>query len=158
MTLGEPATIRSVLFVCGRNSVRSPMARALAMHLFPDILYVASAGVFPGERDAFVDAILAEIGITLGEHRPAALDELADLNFDLAVTLSPEAHHRALELTRTQALAVEYWPTPDPTGAIGSREQVLAAYRDLRDRLTATIRARFAAGGNPVVHRDGGIV
>jgi protein-tyrosine-phosphatase len=133
----------SILFVCGRNSVRSPMARALAEVLFPGRFYTASAGVAAGERDPFVDAVLAEIGLSLGQHRPRALEDLEDFSFDLAVTLSPEAHHRTLELTRTEAMDVEYWPTPDPTLAAGSRAQILAAYRDLRDRLAARLRGRF---------------
>lgn len=119
------------------------MARALTESLFPGRFYTASAGVLPGERDPFVDAVLAEIGLDLGEHRPTGLEELADLSFDLAITLSPEAHHRALELTRTQALDVEYWPTPDPTLTTGSREQIITAYRDLRDRLERRIRERL---------------
>lgn len=119
------------------------MARALTESLFPGRFYTASAGVLPGERDPFVDAVLAEIGLDLGEHRPTGLEELADLSFDLAITLSPEAHHRALELTRTQALDVEYWPTPDPTLTTGSREQIITAYRDLRDRLEKRIRERL---------------
>jgi protein-tyrosine-phosphatase len=119
------------------------MARALTESLFPGRFHTASAGVLPGEPDPFVDAVLAEIGLDLGDHHPTALDELTDLNFDLAITLSPQAHHRALELTRTQAIEVEYWPMPDPTLTMGSREQILAAYRDLRGRLAGRIRGRF---------------
>jgi protein-tyrosine-phosphatase len=141
---GAPG-VASILFVCGQNAVRSPMARALTEQIFPGRFYTASAGVLAGEPDPFVDAALAEIGIDLGGHRPAALDAIDDLSFDMIVTLSPEAHHRVLELTRVQALEVEYWPTPDPTGAIGSREQILAAYRDLRKLLSARIGERFAA-------------
>jgi protein-tyrosine-phosphatase len=138
-------TVSSILFVCGQNVVRSPIARALAERLYPGRFYTASAGVIAGERDPFVDAVLGEVGIALGEHRPVALDDLEDLNFDLVITLSPEAHHRAMELTRSFAMEVEYWPTPDPTGAIGSREQILDAYRDLRDRLAAQISERLGA-------------
>lgn len=119
------------------------MARALTEAQFPDRFYTRSAGVLPGERDPFVDAVLAEIGLDIGTHRPHALEELEDLTFDLAITLSPEAHHRTLELTRTQAIAVEYWPTFDPTLATGSREQILSAYRDLRERLAARIKDRL---------------
>jgi protein-tyrosine-phosphatase len=123
------------------------MARAIAESLYPRRFYTASAGVRAGERDPFVDAVLAEVALDLGDHRPAAMEDLGDLNFDLAVTLSPEAHHRALELTRTQAIEVEYWPMPDPTLAIGSREQILAAYRDLRERLSGKLRARLSVLG-----------
>jgi protein-tyrosine-phosphatase len=133
----------AVLFVCGRNSIRSPMAERLTAHLFPGRFYVSSAGIVPGERDAFVDAILSELGIGPVEHGPRALDDLEDLSFDLAITLSPEAHHRVLELTRTHAIEVEYWPTFDPTAVLGSREHVLAAYRELRELLATRIRERF---------------
>lgn len=132
-----------MLFVCGRNAVRSPMARVLADAIYPGRFYTASAGVHPGERDPFVDATLAEIGLSLGNHRPHALEDLEDLNFDLAITLAPEAHHRTLELTRICAITVEYWPTFDPTSISGSREQILAAYRDVRERLATRVRQRL---------------
>ena len=119
------------------------MAEVLTGHIYPGQFYSASAGVTAGERDPFVDAVLAEVGAGLGSFRPRALDDLDDLAFDLAVTLSPEAHHRLLDMTRTAAMEVEYWPTPDPTLATGSREQILAAYRDLRERLAVRIRDRF---------------
>lgn len=143
----------AVLFACGQNAVRSPMAAALLRQLFGRTVYVGSAGVRKGELDPFAVAAMAEIGIDISQHRPVTLEELEDwegLNFDLIVTLTPQAHHRALELTRTSAVEVEYWPTPDPSAAEGSRTQRLEAYRELRDQLLARIRQRFArpAGGN----------
>jgi protein-tyrosine-phosphatase len=100
-----------------------------------------------GERDPFVDAVLAEAGLSLGSRHPRSLDELEDDYFDLIVTLAPEAHHRALEMTRSMAVDVEYWPTADPTTVSGTREQILAAYRDVRDRLASRIAGRFPAAG-----------
>ena len=141
--MAEPR-ISSVLFVCGRNAVRSPMAAALSEKIYPGRFYLASAGVVPGERDPFVDVVLAEVGLDLADRKPHGLDDLSDFNFDLAITLSPQAHHRTLELTRTEAIDVEYWPTGDPTLAVGSRDQILSAYRDLRERLSARIRARLS--------------
>ena len=78
------------------------------------------------------------------------VEDLEGLNFDLIVTLSPPAHHKALELTRIHAAEVEYWPTVDPTGVEGSREQQLDAYRAVRDEMLARIRERFGrpGGGN----------
>ena len=75
------------------------------------------------------------------------LEDWEGLNFDLIITLSPEAHHKALELTRTMAADVEYWPTHDPTGEEGSREQKLTAYREVLDTLLMRIRKRFAKQG-----------
>ena len=140
----------AVLFACSRNSVRSPMAAALFAHVFGRSVYVGSAGVHKGELDAFAVAVMAEVGLDISRHKPMTLEELEEwegLNFDLIVTLAPEAHHRALELTRTSGIDVEYWPTPDPTAVEGSREQRLDAYREVRDQLLAHIRRRFVAGG-----------
>ena len=141
---------QAVLFACGQNSVRSPMAASLLQQMFPQKLYVRSAGVKKGELDPFVVAVMAEMGQDVSKHRPMTFEEVEDwegMNFDLIITLSPEAHHKALELTRTVAADVEYWPTPDPTGLEGNRAQKLAAYREVCDGLFMRIRRRFAKGG-----------
>ena len=93
---------------------------------------------------------MAELGQDISGHKPMTFEELEDwegLNFDLIITLSPEAHHKALELTRTLAADVEYWPTPDPTGTEGSREQKLA-------RLSRSLRRPDDA--HPPAVRQGG--
>lgn len=141
---GQP---QAVLFACGLNSVRSPMAASLFKHLFGGTIYVGSAGVRKGELDPFAVAVMEEIGHDIAKHKPMTFEELEDwegLNFDLIVTLSPEAHHKALDLTRKIAAEVEYWPTMDPTGLDGSREQQLDAYRAVRDQLLARIEERFS--------------
>jgi len=147
---GPPATWRrrpqSVLFACTLNTVRSPMAEALARHYFGREIYFASAGLKRGEPNSFAMATMEEIGIDLTRHKPHTFEDLEDSNFDVIVTLSPEAHHRALEFTRTMAVKVIYWPTPDPTAVQGSRETMLDAYRDVRDRLAARIKAFLSPG------------
>ena len=146
----RPSRPQAVLFSCGLNAVRSPMAAGLFQQLFGKRLYVASAGVQRGELDPFAVAVMDEIGIDISRHRPVTFEELEDLeglNFDLIVTLSPPAHHKALDLTRTLAAEVEYWPTPDPTAVEGTREQRLEAYRAVRDQLMAQIRKRFGTAG-----------
>jgi protein-tyrosine-phosphatase len=93
---------------------------------------------------------MQEIGIYISRHRPITFEELEDLeglNFDLIVTLSPPAHHKALELTYKVAADVEYWPTMDPAASEGNREQRLNAYREVRDQLMARIRGRFGQRG-----------
>ena len=140
----------AVLFACGLNSVRSPVAAALFQQIFGRAVYVGSAGVRKDQLDPFAVAVMAEVGLDISRHKPVTFEELDEwegLNFDLIVTLAPEAHHRALELTRTSAVEVEYWPTPDPTVAEGNREQRLDAYRTVRDQILANIRQRFIPRG-----------
>lgn len=151
--MAEPARARTpqaVLFACGQNAVRSPMAASLLQQMFPQTLYVKSAGVKRGELDPFAVAVMAELGQDISRHKPITFEDLDNwegLNFDLIITLSPEAHHKALELTRTMAVEVEYWPTQDPTTAEGNREQKLQAYRNVCDGLLLRIRKRFSRGG-----------
>jgi len=143
----------SVLFACTMNAVRSPMAAAMLRHLAGRRVYVESAGVRAGGLDQFAVAVMDEIGIDISAHKPHTLRELHDTSFDVIVTLSPEAHHQALELTRTMAVEVEYWPTLDATVMIGhgSREQVLQSYRAVRDQLFRRIKRRFGLEGGPTV-------
>jgi protein-tyrosine-phosphatase len=146
--LPPPATRPlAVLFACGLNSVRSPIAAGLFAQIFGRAIYVGSVGVRKGELDPFAVSVMDEIGIDISRHKPITFEELEEwegLNFDLIVTLSPEAHHRALELTRTSAVDVEYWPTEDPSAVEGNRAQRLDAYREVREQLLARIQERFA--------------
>jgi len=143
----------AVLFVCSMNAVRSPMAAAILRHLAAGRCYVVSAGVRAGGPDPFATEVMNEIGIDIASHRPATLEDLHDTSFDLIVTLSPEAHHQALELTRTMAVDVEYWPTVDATVMLGheAREQTLMHYREVRDQLFERIKKRFGFEGGPTV-------
>jgi protein-tyrosine-phosphatase len=143
----------AVLFVCSMNSVRSPMAAAILRHLVGQRAYVASAGVRAGGPDAFAAAAMMEIGIDISQHTPHTLRDLYDTSFDLIITLSPEAHHQALEMTRTMAVDVEYWPTFDATMMIGqgSRDQILQSYREVRNALFWRIKQRFGLEGGPTV-------
>ena len=135
----------SILFVCSENALRSPMAEALTKHRFGTTVFVDSAGIRDGELDPMASAVMDEIGVDLSRHKSKRLDDLMDTSFEIIVTLSPEAQHEAIELTRVTASEVEYWPTPDPSVAEGHREARLAAYRDLRDYLIKRIEVRFVA-------------
>lgn len=139
----------SVLFACTMNSVRSPMAEAILKHLHGRRIFVDSVGLRSAPIDPLAIEVMAEIGIDLRRHNAKTFDELADTSFDLIVTLSPEAQHRAMEMTRIMACDVEYWQTFDPTITEGSREARLASYREVRDQILARIRERFAADEKP---------
>jgi protein-tyrosine-phosphatase len=141
----------AVLFACNMNAVRSPMAAALLRHLVGRRAYVESADARAGEPDPFAIAAMEEIGLDIARHRPHTITDLFDTSFDVVVSLTPEAHHQALEMTRTMAVDVEYWPTLDPSLAGGNREQIMDAYRQCRDSLLERIKARFALPGAPNV-------
>lgn len=139
----------SVLFACTHNAIRSAMAEAIMKYLHGRKIYVQSVGVKRGELDSFAVAALDEIGIDMSHHRSRTFDELEDDYFDLVVSLTPEAQHRAVELTRNNACELEFWHMPDPSIIEGSREVRLDAYRALRDLLIRRIQARFPVEGAP---------
>ena len=93
--------------------------------------------------DPFAVAVMDELGVDLSHHLPKNFDDLEDGSFDLVISLTPEAQHRAGELARRRAVEMEYWPTLDPTLVTGSRDQMLDAYREVRNALEKRLRERF---------------
>ncbi|HYF87387.1 low molecular weight phosphatase family protein [Azospirillum sp.] len=147
-----PLPVTSVLFACTYNMIRSPMAAAMMRHYHGTRVYVDSVGVREGDEvDPFAVAVMEEIGIDLSKHRCRTFEDLEDTNFDLIVSLSPEAQHRAIEMTRTMACDVEFWNTFDPTLVDGTRDAMLEAYRHVRDGLLAKVKQRFPLTRGPTV-------
>ncbi len=139
----------AVLFACTMNAIRSPMAEGIARSMYGRQMYVDSAGAKKGELDPFMVTVMEEIGVDMRKHRPKKFEDLEDDSFDLIITLSPEAQHHAVDMTRTMACDVEFWNTFDPSLAEGNREMRLDAYRQVRDQLVRKIRDRFAAVRTP---------
>ena len=147
-----PLPVTSVLFACTYNMIRSPMAAAMMRHYHGTRVYVDSVGVREGDEvDPFAVAVMEEIGIDLSKHRCRTFEDLEDTNFDLIVSLSPEAQHRAIEMTRTMACDVEFWNTFDPTLVDGTRDAMLEAYRHVRDGLLTKVKQRFPLSRGPTV-------
>ncbi len=135
--------VNGVLFACTHNAIRSPMAEGLLKRLTGRRFYVDSVGVKEGEINGFAVDVMREIGIDLVRHRAKIFDNLHDTSFDLVISLSPEAQHRAVEMVRTYACEVEFWPTLDPSLIEGNRDVMLDAYRTVRNQLEERIRRRF---------------
>lgn len=139
-----PARPLSVLFACNLNRVRSPMAAALVRLRYGEAIQVESCGLRAADSiDPFAVAVIDELGLDLSDYQPKAFDQLDGRDFDLVISLTPEAHHRAVEMARGGATEIEYWPAADPALVEGSRDQRLAAYRETRDALEQRIIGRF---------------
>ena len=142
----------AVLFACNQNAIRSPMAEGILKHILGDRIYVDSCGLVASEIDPFVLAVMDEINIDLSKHKAKSFDNLADTSFNLIIALTPESLECANEFTRAISIAVEYWPTPDPSNIIGNREHKLESYRCVRDDLVKQIRQRFETLLEPAKH------
>ncbi len=137
----------AVLFACNMNSIRSPMAEGLLKFMQGDRIFIDSVGVRPKDVNGFGIAVMEEIGIDISTHNPKSFDDLEDSYFDLVITLSPEAQHQAIEMTRVMACDVEFWNTFDPSLVESeSRETILDAYRQVRNQLLIRLKSRFPKG------------
>jgi protein-tyrosine-phosphatase len=147
-------TPSAVLFACNLNRVRSPMAEALLRRFVGDRIFVDSCGLKPPPDEAedaeaccidpLAAQVMAEAGCDLSDFRVKTFEDLEDGSFDLVISLTPEAQHRAVEMARGRDTRIEYWPIHDPTLEEGSRDARLDAYRQVRDSLAERIKARFA--------------
>lgn len=138
-----PELPSAVLFACTSNAVRSPMAAALLRHYHGRRIFVDSVGIRIGEPDGFMIAVMDELGIDMTKHQSKTFEQLEDDFFDVVISLSPEAQHKAVDMTRTNACEVEFWNTFDPSMAEGNRDTRLDAYRAVRDELMRKILKRF---------------
>ncbi len=137
----------AVLFSCTMNSIRSPMAAAILRHFHGRDIFVDSVGVRAKDVDGFAITVMDEVGIDISEHEAKTFEDLEDSSFDMVVSLSPEAQHKAVDLTRYMACELEFWHTFDPSVVEGSREERLEAYRKVRDELMERIKDAFPLPG-----------
>jgi len=134
----------AVLFACNMNSIRSPMAEGILKFLHGGSIYVDSVGVRKTEINGFCVTVMDEIGIEMSQHNSKSFDDLENTYFDLVVPMSPDAQHKAVEMTRAMACEVEYWNTFDPSIIESEdRDTMLEAYRTVRDQLMERTKARF---------------
>ena len=134
----------AVLFACTMNSIRSPIAEGILKFLHGHKIYVDSVGVYTSQVDEFAVSVMDEIGIDLSRHKGKKFDDLEDNFYDVVISLSPEAQHRAVELTRLMSVELEYWNVFDPSIIVSDRrEPRLLAYRQVRDQLMDMIKKRF---------------
>lgn len=133
----------SVLFCCTMNQIRSPMAEGIMKRFHGRRVFVDSAGVHQGEFDPLMVEVMAEIGVDMSKHKPKTFDNLSDDSFDVVISLSPQAQHKAVDLTRYMHCDLRRWNILDPSVVEGSRETRLAAYRQVRTELQQKILELF---------------
>jgi len=134
-----------VLFVCNFNAVRSPMAEFIGKHICGQNVQIESVGVDGdlGEVNPFTVSVMNEIGLDISKHTPKHINDLENGSYDLIVTLSPQAHQWAKNYYQNTTILIENWPTIDPTQSRGNRENIIAAFRSVRDDLEEKIRNRL---------------
>ena len=123
-----------VLILCTGNSCRSQMAEAFVRRLRPQ-WEVYSAGTFPADGvHPFAIKVMAEIGLDLSQARPEAVEDYLDQAFDYVITVCDQANETCPLFTGKveHRLHMGY---QDPAEAFGSDAEVLAVFRQVRDRI-----------------------
>ncbi len=131
--------MKGLLFLCVANSARSQLAEALARRERPG-LKIWSAGSAPGRVNPLAVRVLSEIGIDASGQRAKGLDAVPADEVDTVVTLCAEEVCPVFPGNVRRL----HWPLPDPAAAAGDEETRLAAFRAVRDELTARIRTLFS--------------
>ena len=135
--------VGAVLFACNINAVRSAMAEAMVKHAFPGKIFVDSCGVTPGIQDGFATAVMDEIGLDISAHEPKSFDDLESGFYDVIISFSSEAHDVALALTQNIDCEPLYWPVDNLANLTGSREEMLRAYRNVREDIRGKLSIYF---------------
>ncbi|MCZ6598430.1 MAG: arsenate reductase ArsC [Planctomycetota bacterium] len=136
------------LFLCTGNSCRSQMAEGWLRRLAGDRVEALSAGVDPHGLNPFAVRVMTEAGVDISAHTSDPIgDFLADPPEVVIAVCDRAAESCPAFPGATQVLS---WPFPDPAGATGSEEEVLAVFRDVRDAIRARIAAWLADGAAPL--------
>ncbi len=136
---------KQVLVLCTGNSCRSQMAERLFSSLSEGEWKGASAGSDPaGYVHPKAIEVMRELGIDLSDGVSEHVDAYKACSFDLVVTVCNNAAESCpVFLGNTP---VVHWPFEDPADAVGSEEQVLACFRDIRDQISARIKMFLETG------------
>jgi protein-tyrosine-phosphatase len=135
--------VGAILFACNINAVRSAMAEAMVKRAFPGKVFVDSCGVMPGVQDGFAISVMQEIGLDLSAHEPKSFSDLDSGFYDVIISFSPEAHDAACKLTQNMDCETLYWPVDNLANLTGSREEMLRAYRYVRDDIRRKLSLYF---------------
>ena len=135
--------VSAVLFACNINAVHSAMAEAMVKHAFPGKIFVDSCGVTPGIQDGFATAVMQEIGLDISAHEPKSFDDLDSGFYDVIISFSPEAHDAARALTQNIDCETLYWPVDNLANLTGSRDEMLRAYRHVREDIQGKLSIYF---------------
>jgi len=136
-TADEPRLPRGVLFVCTQNSARSQMAEGLARTLLPPLVRVWSAASKPAKAvSPHAIQVMREIGIDISNQRPKRFADVPVEEVDVVVTLCCDEECVIVPGAPPRR---EAWLLPDPVVVTGAEDEVLAAFRKVRDELRARI-------------------
>lgn len=135
---GADVLPHGILFLCVHNSARSQMAEGWARKLLPYPARVWSAGSMPASAvHPLAVRVMREIGIDLADHRPKRISDVPIGDVDTVITLCAEE----VCVPMSENMHCETWAMPDPAAVSGSEEDMLLAFRSVRDKIGSKVKA-----------------
>jgi arsenate reductase len=137
-----------VLFLCTENACRSQMAEGLVNHDLAGRVQAFSAGVRPNQVNPMAIQVMAELGIDISQQRSKSVDDLAEKQFDLVITVCDRAAEQCPFFPGdTEVIQLGF---PDPAQARGTEDEIMTAFRQVRDemrqQLIPLLQEKTAAG------------
>jgi len=133
-----------VLFLCSQNSARSQMAEAFLREYGGDDFEAHSAGLEPAPINPYTYQVMAEVGIDLaaaGQRAKSLIDEYFEKQVHLGYLVTVCSNAEAKCPIYPWGGLREYWGFEDPAAFVGTPEEQLAKFREVRDQIAARVKA-----------------
>ena len=140
-----------VLFLCTGNSARSQMAEAFLKKYGEDQFEAYSAGLEPKDIHPYIKRVMEEIGVSLtGQYSKHVGEYMGKIHFGYLITLCGEAEEKCPTLFPGVGQRL-HWSFEDPSALVGSDDEKLAKFREVRDQIERRIQTWLAEQKNEVV-------
>lgn len=124
----------NILILCTGNSCRSQMAQGILQSFSPHI-NVYSAGTSPSHQvHPVAIEVMQELGVDISHHSPQKTDDYLHQTFDYVITVCHEAKENCPTFVGKVKTHLHIG-FEDPANAIGTREEVHAFFRQVRDEI-----------------------
>ena len=135
-----------VLFLCTGNSCRSQMAEGWTRHLLFDWIEPYSAGIEMHGLNPNAIRVMAEVGVDLSVQASKLVSTLADVPFDLVITVCGHAAENCPAYFGTSRVVhVGFDDPPRLAQAAASEEEGWQHYRRVRDEIRVFVETRLRA-------------
>jgi arsenate reductase (thioredoxin) len=132
---------KKVLFICTHNSARSQIAEGLLKNLYGDRFDAFSAGTKPSSVNPYAIEAMKEIGIDISNHRSKSMDEFRGTKIDYVITVCDNAKESCPFFP--DGARYLHKSFNDPSQFKGTEEEILSAFRQIRNDIKEWIEKTF---------------
>lgn len=129
-----------VLFLCTGNSARSQMGEAFLRKYGGEQFEAYSAGLEPKDINPYTHRVMDEVGVSLtGQYSKHVKEYMGKVHFGYLITVCGEAEQNCPTAFPSVSQRI-HWSFEDPAAFVGSDEEKLAKFREVRDQIEQRIK------------------